>query len=190
MVIPTISPLDLLMLLLLSRFSRVRLCAANQAPPSLRVSMQEYWSGLPLPSPMNESEKWKWSCPVMSDSSRPHGLQPTRLLRPWDFPGNGLPLPSPYAYAASVKDRDGCWKITMEHHNLNQVVTPNAAAMPDGAGSKESTCQCRRHKRFRFNPWIGKIPWRRKWHPTPPLLLEESHGQRRLVCYSPWGCKE
>ena len=36
---------------------------------------------------MHESEKWKWSCSVVSDSSRPHGLQPTRLLRPWDFPG-------------------------------------------------------------------------------------------------------
>ena len=37
------------------------------------------------PSPMHESKKWKWSHSVMSDSSRPHGLQPTRLLRPWDF---------------------------------------------------------------------------------------------------------
>ena len=45
------------------------------------------WSGLPFPSPMHESEKWKWSRSVVSDSSRPHGLQPTRLLRPWDFPG-------------------------------------------------------------------------------------------------------
>ena len=36
---------------------------------------------------MHESEKWKGSCSVMSDSSRPHGLQPTRLFRPWDFPG-------------------------------------------------------------------------------------------------------
>ena len=36
---------------------------------------------------MHEGEKWKWSCSVVSDSSRPHGLQPTRLLRPWDFPG-------------------------------------------------------------------------------------------------------
>ena len=36
---------------------------------------------------MHESEKWKWSCSVVSDSSRPHGLQPTRLLCPWDFPG-------------------------------------------------------------------------------------------------------
>ena len=36
---------------------------------------------------MRESEKWKWSRPVLSDSSQPHGLQPTRFLRPWDFPG-------------------------------------------------------------------------------------------------------
>ena len=72
--------------------SHVRLFAtpwtvAHQAPPSLGFSRQEHWSGLPFPSPMHESEKWKWSHSVVSDSSRPHGLQPTRLLRPWDFPG-------------------------------------------------------------------------------------------------------
>ena len=61
--------------------------AAHQAPPSLGFSRQEHWSGLPFPSPMQESEKWKWSHWVMSNSQRPHGLQPTRLLRPWDFPG-------------------------------------------------------------------------------------------------------
>ena len=61
--------------------------AAHQAPPSLGFSRQEHWSGLPFPSPVHESEKWKWSRSVGSDSSRPHGLQPTRLLRPWDFPG-------------------------------------------------------------------------------------------------------
>ena len=73
---------------LLSHISRVRLCAT----PSLGFSRQEHWSGLPFPSPMHKSEKWKWSYSVMSDSSRPHGLQPTRLLRPWDFPGksNGV----------------------------------------------------------------------------------------------------
>ena len=76
----------------LSRFSRVRLCAtpetaAHQAPSSLGFSRQEHWSGLPFPSPMLESEKWKWSRSVMSDSKRLHGLQPTRLLCPWDFPG-------------------------------------------------------------------------------------------------------
>ena len=80
------------LLLLLSHFSRVRLCAtpetaAHQAPPNLGFSRQEHWSGLPFPSPMHESEKWKWSRSVMSNSSQPHGLQPTRLLCPWDFPG-------------------------------------------------------------------------------------------------------
>ena len=55
--------------------------------PSLGFSRQELWSGFPFPSPMHESEKWKWSHSVVSDSSRPHGLQPTRLLRPWDLPG-------------------------------------------------------------------------------------------------------
>ena len=61
--------------------------AAHQAPPSLGFSRQEHWSGLPFPSPVHESEKWKWSLSVVSNSSRPHGLQPTRLLYPWDFPG-------------------------------------------------------------------------------------------------------
>ena len=55
--------------------------------PSLGFSRQEHWSRLPFPSPMHESETWKWSRSVVSDSQRPHELQPTRLLRPWDFPG-------------------------------------------------------------------------------------------------------
>ena len=81
-----------LLLLLLSHFSRVRLCAtpetaAHQAPSSLGFSRQEHWSGLPFPSPMHESEKRKGSRSVVSDSWRPHGLQPSRLLHPWDLPG-------------------------------------------------------------------------------------------------------
>ena len=81
-----------LLLLLLSHFSRVWRCAtpytaAHQAPPSLGFSRQEHWSGLPFPSPMHESEKWKWGRSVVPDPQRPHGLQPTRLLHPWDFPG-------------------------------------------------------------------------------------------------------
>ena len=61
--------------------------AAHQAPLSLGFSRQEHWSGLPFPSPMHESEKWKWSHSLVSDSSRSHGLQPTRLLCPWDSLG-------------------------------------------------------------------------------------------------------
>ena len=51
---------------------------------------------------------------------------------------------------------------------------------------KEFTCQCKRH---RFNPWVRKTPWRRKWQLTPVFLPGKSHGQRSLVCCSPWGCK-
>ena len=52
---------------------------------------------------------------------------------------------------------------------------------------RESTCQWRRHG---FNPWVRKILWRKKWQPTPVFLPGKSHGQRSLVGYSPWGCKE
>ena len=61
---------------------------------------------------------------------------------------------------------------------------------PGGTSGKEPTCQCRRHKRHRFHPWVRKSPWRRWWQPTPVSLPGESHGQRSLVGYSPWGRKE
>ena len=44
--------------------------------------------------------------------------------------------------------------------------------------------------RHGFNPWIGKISWRRSWEPTPVFLPKEPHRQRSLAGYSPWGCKE
>ena len=59
-----------------------------------------------------------------------------------------------------------------------------------GSTRKEPTCLCRRHKKCRFHPRGGKIPWRRAWQPTPVFLPGESHGQRILEGYSPWGHKE
>ena len=61
---------------------------------------------------------------------------------------------------------------------------------PGGTGGKESACQCRRHKRYSLDPWVGMIPWSRKWQPTPVFLAGKSHGQRSLVGYSPQGRKE
>ena len=90
--------LMLLLLLLLSHISRVWFCAttqmaAHQAPPSLGFSRQEHWSGLPFPSPMHKSEKWKWSRSVVSNSSHPmdcslpgssiHGIFQAKVLE-WD----------------------------------------------------------------------------------------------------------
>ena len=119
----------LLLLLLLSRFSRVRLCvtpetAAHQAPPSLEFSRQKYWIGLPC-------------------------------LPPGDLPNPGIEPRSPTSQADSLP------------------------AEPQG-----------KPKRCKLCPWVRKISWRRVWQPNPVFLPGEFHGQKSLVDYSPWSCKE
>ena len=59
------------------------------------------------------------------------------------------------------------------------------SGFPAGAsGKKNPACQCRRHKRQGFDPWVGKISWRTAWQPTPVVLSAESHGQRRLESWT------
>ena len=58
--------------------------------------------------------------------------------------------------------------------------------LPRWLNGKESACQCRG---CRFDPWVGKIPWRRKWQPIPVFWPGKSHGQGNLADYSPWGCR-
>ena len=59
-----------------------------------------------------------------------------------------------------------------------------------GSEVKASACICLQCGTPGFDPWLGKIPWRRKWQPTPIFLPGESGGRRSLVGYSPRGCKE
>ena len=80
------------------------------------------------------------------------------------------------------------WSLT--DYSSAQVVTDKASGFPAGTSGKEAACQCRRLKRCRFDPWVGKIPWKHEWQPTPVFLSGESHRQRSLVGYSPWGLKE
>ena len=61
---------------------------------------------------------------------------------------------------------------------------------PVGVSGKEPVCQCRKHKIHGFDPWLGNIPWRRKWQPTPVFLPGTFHGQRSLLGYSLSGHKE
>ena len=60
---------------------------------------------------------------------------------------------------------------------------------PGDTGGKEPACQCRRYNTCRFDPWVGKMPWRREWQPTPGFLPGKSYGQRSLAGYSPWNHK-
>ena len=71
--------------------------------------------------------------------------------------------------------QDMCYKISK---------TEYTKCIPWWLSSKEPTCQCRRRG---FNPWVGKLPWRRKWQPTPGFLLGKSQGQRSLAGCSPMG---
>ena len=59
--------------------------------------------------------------------------------------------------------------------------------LPRWLSGKESACHCKRH---RFNPWVGKIPWRRIWQPTPVSLPGKRRGQRSLVGYSLVGIRK
>ena len=72
----------------------------------------------------------------------------------------------------------------------NDVEAPRNKAhqgRPGGSGGKASACNSGNLGSY---PWVGKIPWRREWLPTPVFLPGEFHGQRSLAGYSPWGCKE
>ena len=72
----------------------------------------------------------------------------------------------------------GCLLISLEEEALG---------FPGGSDGKESACNAGDPG---FDPWVGKIPWRRAWQPTPVFLHRKSHGQKSLVGYSPWGRKE
>ena len=120
-----------------------------------------------LESPLNHTlhpSSWT-NCLPWNQSLRPKRLGTTALT-----PVNG-PLESPL---------EDC---TPTGYGVKRVLRASGA-------SKESACQCTRHRRHGFHPWVGKTPWRRKWQPSPVFLTGKSHGRRSLVGYSPRGDKE
>ena len=78
--------------------------------------------------------------------------------------------------------------VVVVKQEIKQVLidVKDKLGFPSGISGKEPSCQCRRHKRQGFNPWLGKVPWGKVWQPTPVFLPGESHGQRSLVGYSPF----
>ena len=66
-----------------------------------------------------------------------------------------------------------------------KIILKDRTGLPRWLSSKESACSCKRHKRCGFDPWIGKILWRRTWQPNPIFLPGKSHAQRSLAGYSP-----
>ena len=136
--------------------------------------------------------------------------------------GNGNPLQC--SCLENPRDRGARWAavygVAQSRTRLTQLSSSSSSLVlgfPGGASSREPACQCRRHKRCGFDPWVRKISWRRAWQPTPvfwpgefhelyslwgrkeldmterlslcfPVFLpRESHEQRSLEDYSPWG---
>ena len=81
----------------------------------------------------------------------------------------------------------GSQRVGHDWSNLACTHTLEVEGLPWQLSSKEPNCQCRRH---RFSLWIRRIPWSKKWQPTPGFLPGKFHGQRSLAGYSPCGHKE
>ena len=175
--------------------------ASHQVLLSLGFSRQEHWSRLPFPSPMQEKVKSEsavtQSCLTLSDpmdcslpGSSVHGIFRARVLE-WGA----------IAFSESERQTLPIGKErgeTLTHFLLQPELVPCwtpqpllslfpivLGGFPDGSVVKDLPI-----RRCRFNPWVGKIPWRRKWQPTPVFLPGKSHGQKSLVGYSSWHTKE
>ena len=84
-------------------------------------------------------------------------------------------------FTARAKGR--IWK--RQNDILQTGLRMKAWSFPGGTNGKEPAYQRKRYKRHSFDPWVEKIPWRRKWQLSPVFLPRESHGERSLEGYSP-----
>ena len=139
------------------------------------ISRQEYWSGLPFPSPGDLPD------PGIEPGS------PTFQADALTFEPPGKPR-----YASEMETI----ALFMSQHILDVIgglvyiercIITYLASPLRVSDSKEFACNVRDPG---FELWVGKIPWGRKWQPTPVFLPGEFHGRRSLVGHSPWGCKE
>ena len=118
----------------------------------------------------------------------PCGSRPRRWLPGWWVLGH---LSWEGGLTGSVKGYSillSSWAVLDIHSFIQSFIHSSHKHLPvgcqgflGGSNGKESTCQCRRCRRPTFNFWVGKIPWRRKWQPSPVFLPGKSHGQMSLA---------
>ena len=146
-----------------------------------------------LPKTQNVSSPERW---LTSFSSHPPTPNPAEWLHCSHFFCCGLLLPLLGLHVAGsdsvscfcVQPFSGaCFQVLPWCEIYQQFIL--FLGFPGGASDKEPACQCWSHKRCRFDPWVGKIPWRRAWEPTPGFP-GELHGQRSLAGYHPLGHKK
>ena len=148
----------------------------DYSPLSMGFPRQEYWSGLPFPPRRDLPDPGiKPTSPALSGryfTNEPPEkplIQYEKGQREW---GINKSLTNSWSLVTGMMHKWAKlhWCIfSYVYHILQQ----RAEYFTNG---KEYTCQCRRYKRHGLNPWVGKIPWRRKWVPTPVSLPREFHG--------------
>ena len=140
-------------------------------------SRQEYWSELPFPPPRDLPDL---------------GIEPESLTSP-SLAGRFFTTSATTSNKASKHNANklvftpGLLPLIAGGKYFLSVVTSKKLGLPWWLSGKESNCQCRRP---RLDPWVGKIPWRRKWQPTPAFLPGESQGWGSLVVCRPCGSTE
>ena len=142
----------------------------------------------------------KWSRSVVSDSLPPRGLVAYQAPLSMDSPGKNTGVDSYFLLQGSFPTQGSNPGLPHCRQTLNlwatrlQIIkkiffswTTHTYCPSVVAQSVKNWPQCRRPG---FDPWVEKIPWRRKWKPIPVSLPGKSHAQRSLVGYSKWGHKE
>ena len=162
---------------------------------------QEYWSGLPFPSlgdlpdpgiePRSPALKaGTLPSELPGKPKRPNqGATKRTLSRIWDRISKNCSYIKEWDVKhilenilCQLKRSVLIWCVPSSMSSL--VASQN---FPGGSDGKSVWLQ---RGRTGFDPWVGKIPWRRKWQPTPVLLPGKSHGRKNLEGCSPWGPKE
>ena len=167
---------------------------ARQAPLSMGFSRQGYWSGLQFPSPGDFPVPGIEPRSPDSSPSEPPGL----CLPGWNsstFVRTDTPLSTTllkysihpkclYHLTFFTYGRVTCglWELSL---GSDDQVNPQSKCGVPGRGKKKKTLLS--WHGGKIPSWVGKIPWRRAWQPTPVFLPGESQGQRSLAGYSSWG---
>ena len=132
------------------------------------------------PSLENLAPSMKCFCLWVTNVTAQHSLAEPSHVAPQKCKG-ALPANLP------VPARRSRWRAIRTLRSVGtECMVPTFLGLPRWLSGKDFACQCRR---CRFDLWVAKIPWRRRWQPTPVSLPGKSHGQRRLAGYSPWGHK-
>ena len=155
------------------------------------------WTDEPgiLPSMGSQRVRYNWGTSTQRPpmATKPKGKctsLPSRGLILYCIPTNNLWSLIPFSKLKSYTFLQNT-KMKPNHSYHGKIkYSCTVARLPGWHSGKEFACQCRRRRRCGFDSWVGKIPWRRTWQPTPVLLPGESRGQRSLVGYSPWNHKE